>query len=192
MGKLKNYARASRRCISILLILFVPVLQNIGVSVARAELVCGPEENWTFCFLEPRAIETPVIYSRGKSADKRSALFYNACSNGKQYIYLSFRPTEFNPSVPDDMVSRGVMEVRVDRKPIKRYKFQTIISTDKTKVDIHLVSFKDMKLITSSMMTGKKISFKIPEVSGFIEPIFSINGFPKHAATFKEYGCPLK
>ena len=189
---MKFHRRASRKCLGLLIILFVPMLQNVGVSVARAELVCGPEENWTFCFIEPRATETPVIYSRGNSADKRSALLYIACSNRTPYVYLSFKPTEFNPSVPDDNVSRGVMEVRVDRKPIKRYKFVTIISSDKTKVDIHVNSSKDMKLITSSMMTGKKISFKIPEIGGFIEPMFSLNGFSKHDASFKKYGCLLK
>lgn len=192
MDKLKNCTRASRRFIRILLLLFVPMLQNVGVSVANAEILCGPELNWTSCFSN-YGTERPVTYTRGKSADNRSAQLWVACYGvATVHVYLIFSPTEFNPSVPDDGVSVGVMEVRVDKKPIKKYKFETIISTDKTKTAIHVKAYKDSKLITSSMLAGKKISFKIPEVGGQIGPTFSLEGFKQFEQTFQAYRCPLK
>ena len=192
MDRLKNCTRASRRFISILLILFVPMLQNVGVSVANAAFLCGPEQNWTSCFSN-YGTERPVTYTRGKSADNRSARLYVACiGSGKVGVYITLSPSEFNPSVPDDGVSVGVMEVRVDKKPIKKYRFFTIISTDKTNIATWVKTNKHAKLITSSMLAGKKISFKIPGVGGQIRPIFSLKGFKQFAQTFQAYRCPLK
>ena len=168
------------------------MVQNVGVSVANAEILCGPEQKWTSCFSN-YGTELPLTYTRGKSADNRSALLYVICVRpGVVGLNITLDPSEFKPSVPDDEISVGVMEVRVDKKPIKKYKFETIIPADKTRIATWVKIDKDAKLITSSMLAGKKISFKIPEVSGQIVPIFSLDGFKQFAQTFQAYRCPLK